>query len=298
MILYFAEGEIGGNIKRQNLKKLGRTFTSIICLVVAAFMFLGCNDWILYAFLPSLLFYIAFSLLGSLQVLTKPFPKNTHPVAKACIIFVCLIIGCSRVKAIIPTINIQDTISPMINKTINKELENVFGKYNTKTFEDLPNLNVRACSMELRFTYILTQINKIEETNANIDKRFTNLVERDRILEKNINKVNKRARNAHSDLLILNRPNIYPEKVNLTQSYNRMSLWGKTINKNIEDPQCSTNCAFSHIDQSSFCIVEEIDEIHIKQDKINLILASLEKTYDNLELKQRQAEQNLTARGF
>lgn len=298
MILYFAEREIGGNVKRQNLKKLGKTFTPIFCILFAIMIFLFSSNWFLYACLTSLFLYVAFNILNALPLLVKPIPANTDPIAKACIAFGCLIIGCSSAKALIPTINIQDTISPMINKTIDRELENVFGKYNTKTYEDLPNLNIRACSMELRFTYILTQINKIEETNANIDKRFTNLVERDRILEKNINKVNKRARNAHSDLLILNRPNIYPEKVNLTQSYNRMSLWGKTINKNIEDPQCSTNCAFSHIDQSSFCIVEEIDEIHIKQDKINLILASLEKTYDNLELKQRQAEQNLTARGF
>ena len=152
--------------------------------------------------------------------------------------------------------------------------------------------------MELRFTYILIQINKIEETNKNIDKRFANLVGRDKNLEKNINKVNKRARNAHSSYLILNRPNIHPEKIDLTNYYDSMSRWGGTIDKNIESPQCSNNCAFSHIDQASYNIVEEINEIHKKQDKINLVLTSLEKTYDTLELKQRYAEQNLTAKGF
>lgn len=298
MILYFIGGEIGGNIKRQNSKENRKTFTAKICLVVAVITFFGCSNWILYAGLSSLLIYIAFSLLDSLHVLAKPFPKSTHSIAKACIIFVTLVFGCISAKAIIPETNIPEQTPIVINKSFEKELKNIFEKYNTKTYEDVSDLADLSCKMELRFTYILTQINKIEETNANIDKRFANLLERDRVLEKNINKVNKRARHAHTNPLILIRPNIYPEKVNLTQSYNRMSLWGKTINKNIDAPQCSTRCAFSHIDQSSFYIVEEIDEIHHKQDKINLVLTSLEKTYDNLELKQRHAEQNLTARGF
>lgn len=72
----------------------------------------------------------------------------------------------------------------------------------------------------------------------------------------------------------------------------------KPLKKNIETPQCTTSCAFSHIDQASFYIVEEISEIHHKQDKINFVLTSLEKTYDELEFKQRTAEQTLTAKGF
>lgn len=298
MILYFAEGELGGSIKRQKLKKWGKTFTPIFCILLATMIFLFSSNWFLYACLSSLLVYIAFSLLNALQLLAKPLPKNTHPIAKACIIFVTLVISCSGARAVIPTISISEQIPMVMHKSIGKELGSIFEKYTIKTYEDVPNLTDLSCNIELRFTYILTQINKIEETNTNIDKRFANLVGRDRTLEKNVNKVNKRARNAHSNLLILNRPNIYPEKVDLTHYYDRMSLWGKTINKNIETPQCSTSCAFSHIDQASFYIVEEINEIHRKQDKINLVLTSLEKNYDNLELKQRHAEQNLTAKGF
>ena len=280
------------------MKESKKTFTSIICLLAAALVFLTCGNWFLYACISSLLIYIAFSLLNALAVLAKPIPKNTNPIAKACIVFITIVFGCSGAKAIIPTINISEKIPTVINKSIDKELGNIFEKYTTKTYEDLPNLTDLSCNIELRLTYILIQINKIEETNANIDKRFANLLERDQVLEKNINKINKRARNAHSSLLIVTRPSIHLEKVDLTNYYNRMSLWGKIIDKNIETPQCSTRCAFTHIDQASFYIVEEINEIHKKQDKINLALTSLEKTYDELEFKQRTAEQTLTAKGF
>lgn len=285
------------------MNKIKKAFTpksciSIILVTIALGSFLLSDKWFYYTFIPTILIYIAFALLDSLNLLAMCLPKKTNPIAKMIFVLGILVIGCSTVKATLPVMRFSELLPQSLNPTISADLTKIFAKYNIGNFEDLQEISSNSCDMEIRFAYILTQINRIEETNLNIEKRYKNLALRSKNLDKNIIKVNKRAQNLNISPLTISIPIIQTQKVELVKPYERILTWGSVINKNIETHNCSTKCAFNHIDQASINIVYEIDSIHKQQDELNSILTRFEKEFDNLEQQQRNKEQIITAKGF
>ena len=238
-VIFVLGGENGGKIKRLKLNKIKKAFTpksciSIILVTIALGSFLLSDKWFYYAFIPTLLIYIAFTLLDSLNLLALCLPKKTNPIAKMIFVLGILIIGCSSVKATLPTMRFSELLPQSLNPTISADLTKIFAKYNIENFEDLQEISSNSCDMEIRFAYILTQINRIEETNLNIEKRYKNLALRSKNLDKNIIKVNKRAQNLNISPLTISIPIIQTQKVELIKPYERILTWGSVINKNIE----------------------------------------------------------------
>ncbi len=229
------------------------------------------------------------------EIITKkPIPNNWFGF---CVVYVILNVVTCPILAQIPNYLPAKLHKKLITRNIEQEFENIFQNYSVNKF-DSKDLGNRPCDIENRFTYILVNINLIEETNKNIQNRYANLNERKKVYENNLDKVNKRAQIASETFLIDIPPNITETNIELEGPYNRMRLWAKEIEKNIENDKCNTTCSFNHIDASSIKIVEEISRIQREQDKINKQLTIYEKTFDKLELKQRTKENQLLAKGF
>ena len=249
----------------------------------------------------SLLIYIAFNKWGTLHLLNEHIKKNNKnnvqsPIATFFFIFFIIFITECSVGATIMTItNNSQKIS--LRSNIDKELSNVFQNYKIAQYTD-PILKQRPCDMENRFTYILISINAINETNQNINNRYKNIHKRQKNYTKNITKINKRKQNAKETPLIVEVPNIYEQRINLEQPYERVLICSKQIKHNIENPECSSTCAFNHIDSASLQIINELDSVRKEQDIRNDILTKLERKFDELEVIQRQEEQKLAAKGF
>ena len=235
-----------------------------------------------------------FKIKSKITVFNQVIPLNGFT-------FICLAafltkVFCPAIASISEYLPSQQQIN-LSKVDISNEFANIFEKYNIAKYS-ISELGQRPCEMENRFTYILVSINRIEETNSNICERYKNLLIRKKNYEKNIQKINKRAKLAQIDLLLEDIPTIDEKKVNLDGPYKRMSLWGNEIDKNIQDTTCDVNCSFNHIDTSSIKIVEEIDSIQKSQNLINKKLTELEHAFDKLEKQQRLKEHQLIAKGY
>lgn len=247
--------------------------------------------------IPTLLLGFAFHLLKALPLIydaKKKVPQIARGIFSLAIIFGSCLTAKATIVATFQATPFQ--VAQFIEPT--KRLSQIFASYKTSDYEDITAITQFSCAIENRFTYILTRLNKIEETNANIHKRYVNIKKRERNLVRNINKINIRETNAQMTLLRLDIPEINIQEINLQNSYDRIILYGNEIKKNINNPTCSKKCAFNHIDQSSIAIIYEIDEIHEQQNQINTNLNLLEKTFEQLEKVQRNEEKRLTQAGF
>lgn len=247
--------------------------------------------------IPTLLFGLAFHLLKALPLIynaKKKVPKAARVFFALAIIFGSCLTAKATIVATFPAkpFRVMQVIEPT------KRLSQVFASYKTSEYEEITEITQRSCAIENRFTYILTGLNKIEETNSNIRKRYVNLEKRKKHFVKNINKINVREKNAQMTILRLDIPEVNIQEIDLKKPYERIILYGNEIDKNISHPTCSKRCAFNHIDQSSIAIVYEIDKIHEQQNQINTNLSLLEKTFERLETIQRNEEKNLTQAGF
>lgn len=245
-----------------------------------------------------LAFYIAIELFNS--DLTSIIWGKKIPFSQftfwGLVLFLTFCVICPALAEIPKYLPSQQKIN-LSKVNISKEFISIFEKYNISQYS-ARELGQRPCEIENRFTYILTSINRIEETNSNICARYKNLVIRKKNYEKNMQDINKRAELAHIELLLEDIPTIVEMKVKLDEPYKRMLLWGNEIDRNIQDSTCDINCTFNHIDTSSIKIVEEIDDIQKKQNIINQKLTSLELYFDKLEMKQRTKERQLIAKGY
>lgn len=248
----------------------------------------------------SVLFYFAFKGWGILHFINQHIKKNKKLKYSNIAIFFVISIAifiteCSVGATIMSITNNSQKIN--FYSDIEKDLFNVFQNYKIAQYTD-PILEQRPCDMENRFTYILISINAINETNQNINNRYKNIHKRQKNYMKNVTKINKRKQIAKEAPLIVEVPNIYEQKINLEQPYERVLICSKQIKHNIENPECSSTCAFNHIDSASLQIINELDSVRKEQDIRNDIITKLERKFDELEVIQRQEEQKLTAKGF
>lgn len=219
---------------------------------------------------------------------------------KVIMVVMFLFMSCSDIKAKLPEMHFDDALNAVgFHIEIDKKLTGIFDKYNIKDYEEIQKLSLNACSLENRFTLILANINRVEETDVNTRQRIKNLKYRRKNFLTNIGKIHQREIKAElKQLEITNIPDIRVSPVPLHAPYKRIMLWANEIDKNIKAPKCSKSCAFNHIDTSSIKIVEEISSIQKTQDLVNLQLTKLENEFDILEDLQQKEEIKLTQRGF
>jgi len=246
------------------------------------------------------MFWLAFSRLGLDWLVTKiRLARTPYKIFISIISLVLFCIGTAKANSILPVIPYTaNIIESITTPDLNTELSIIFEKYKIVDFESLQNQATLACSLEERFKYILTSIDKIEETQNNCETRYKQLEKRKKNLINNLTKINKRAENANIDYLYMDIPQFHTTKLNLKNPYKRITIYANGINKNLTNSQCSKECSFKHIDNYSISIVKEIDLIHKEQNLVNKQLSNLEKTFDKLEEIQTQAELKLAKLGY
>ncbi len=251
-------------------------------------------------YVPAVLFWLSFSILGLDWIITKiKLDVNPYKIFISIISLILFCIGTAKANSILPVIPYNAKIIESITTLdLNTELSIIFEKYNIVDFESLQNQATIACTLEERFKYILTSINKIEETQSNCVTRYKQLKKRQKNLINNLAKINKRSANANIDSLYMNIPEIRTTKVNLKNPYKRIIIYANGIHKNLTESKCSKECSFRHIDTYSINIVKEIDSIHKEQNLVNKQLSDLEKIFDKLEEIQTQAELKLAKLGY
>lgn len=274
--------------------------TSIIELILYITLAIGTfwlgNDYIRFFITPV---FIAI-LIYKLKLFKVFFAIDLKDIPRLgiCIVLYLVSIGfcfgaTKMVKEAIPN-------APFFNSsTRERELESVFNSFNGVRYEKIPELESRICPLEHRFTYILTALVTVEETNKNNKKRTNNLKTRRKNYYNNVDKINERCNKAGIEKHLVNTSPINEENVNLDPMYKRIMLWVDDIKRNSKElPPCNTVCAFNHIDQDSLNIVKEIDNIMAEQDSRNLYLTQQEQQYDKLESLQRSKENYLTKLNF
>lgn len=279
--------------------KITRLKPYILLLFGAAFFLISCHPFWSAAVITLCIFFSLQEWKVLDILITEKLKKLPRPASILIAIGICFC-ACLQIKANIPTLTLnQNFIKTVNHQTISNNLEKIFEKYNTKNFEEIPELSEPACHLENRFTLILVNIIKIEETDNNIKQRNKNLKQRRKKLISNIDKIQQRERKAKIEISEINNiPKIETQQVSFTHSYRRISLWAKEIDKNMSQHKCSLKCIFNHIDVASINIINEISDIQKTQDVSNQQLSELERTFNKLEKVQQYREFYLTQKGF
>lgn len=270
-----------------------------IVLIIGAFILFNTANTVCYFFSSSLLI-IAFSILGALDFLIQlifqmsSIEKRPHKIVIYTLLIFAIMIIEAKASTIIPPIKIN---SLEINKSLEFQLTSIFDKYSIANDSD-SNLVQLSCELENRFTYILASISSIEETKRNSAKRQKNLIIRKKNYVKNIGKINQRCKNANEKQLDVIIPNIDIPEVDVNQAYKRILIYASQIKRDIDNSSCNNSCKYKNIDNASYQIVKEIDNLRIKFDNRNFELSQNERKFDNLEEIQRLTENKLVVKGF
>lgn len=278
-----------------------KNFIAGLCILSSVFLFVLANGRVFGLVLPVILFCSGFCFSGGLSILLEiinvKFNKSLPPFLMFILANACCFGLAVPVKAhIVNNFPVESIFVPYID--IRSELFHTFNSYKVSDYEAIDGLKERSCEIENRFIYILADINKVDVTNSEIHKRVDNLQDRKKKLLSNQKKINKRAIDANITQLFLDVPNVNVPEINLKKSYQNLLDYNKAIDKNIRKPNCTPECALKHIEQNSWSIVQEIDNIKAKQDSLNATLTAFERSFDELEKLQLMKETELTQRGF
>ncbi len=265
-------------------------------ITLSLWAFCNANNYVSFFLTP-----LFFTIICLRLRLYKIFFKNELEEFNKAIIFIviyffainCCVAANKIISETIPQIK-------LFNSSVKeKDLEKIFTNFNALKYENIPELQDRVCSIDNRFSYILTVLVSIEETNKNNKDRTNNLKERRKAYYNNVDKINIRCNNAQVEKLLVNTEPINEQNIDLAPMYKRIGIWADEIKRNnAEIPPCNTICAFNHIDQASINIVKELDNIMSKQDYRNSYLTKQEKQYDKLESLQRSKENYLARLNF
>ncbi len=279
-----------------NISSLWLIFELILYITLLLWAFCNANNYVSFFLTP-----LFFSIICLRFRLYKIFFKNELEEFNKAIIFIVIYLG--AINCCFATNKIISEAIPQFqlfnSSAKEKDLEKIFTNFNALKYENIPELQDRVCSIDNRFTYILTALVSIEETNKNNKDRTNNLKERRKAYYHNVDKINIRCNNARVEKLLVNTEPINEQNIDLAPMYKRIGIWADEIKRNnAEIPPCNTICAFNHIDQASINIVKELDNIMSKQDFRNSYLTKQEKQYDKLESLQRSKENYLARLNF
>ena len=286
-----SEGEIGGIIYKKTL---------IVCILILLALFAFFLSWhsLWRAFWTAL-------ALASLFIYVKADEMIFHvDTKKYPLVFrFSLCVGFFFLASFGARANLPDALfineKPVINfQYVIATLEKDFADFKAITYYGQNEIKRDPCFLELRFTYILTGLSTLNQTETENDVRYKNLRNRRKLLIHNIEKINVREKKAQRSLLRLEPPELSENNLILSDFYNKVLLLGEQINKNITNPNCNIPCAFNHIDSYSVQIVSEIDDIRKKQANVSKNLTAQERLYDSLELEQRNRELELVKLGY